>query len=40
MIRPIDLLRQGKKDELWQMCCGFIDLSLEQFIDIQKTLLL
>lgn len=40
MIRPIDLLGQGKKDELWQMCCGFIDLSLEQFIDIQKTLLL
>ena len=40
MIRPIDLLRQGKKDELWQMCCGFIELSLEQFMDIQKTLLL
>jgi len=40
MIRPIDLLRQGRKEELWRMCCGFIDLSLEQFMDIQKRLLL
>jgi len=40
MTRPIDLLRQGRKQELWQMCCGFIDLSLEQFMDIQKRLLL
>jgi hypothetical protein len=38
--RPLDLLREGKKDELWQMCCGFIDLSLEQFMAIQKRLLL
>jgi hypothetical protein len=40
MTRPIDLLRQGRKRELWQMCCGFIDLSLEQFMGIQKRLLL
>jgi hypothetical protein len=40
MTRPIDLLREGRKDELWQMCCGFIDLSLEQFMAIQKRLLL
>ncbi len=40
MIRPIDLLRQGRKEELWQMCCGFIDLSLEQFMEVQKRLLL
>jgi len=40
MVRPIDLLRQGRKEELWQMCCGFIELSLEQFMDIQKRLLL
>jgi hypothetical protein len=40
MTRPIDLLRQGKKEELWQMCCGFIDLSLEEFMAIQKRLLL
>jgi len=40
MTRPIDLLRQGRQEELWQMCCGFIDLSLEQFMTIQKRLLL
>jgi hypothetical protein len=40
MTRPIDLLRQGRKEELWQMCCGFLDLSLDQFMDIQKRLLL
>jgi hypothetical protein len=36
----IELLRQGRHEELWQMCCGFIDLSPEQFMDIQKRLLL
>jgi hypothetical protein len=40
MTRPIELLRQGRKRELWQMCCGFLDLSLEQFTAIQKRLLL
>jgi hypothetical protein len=40
MTRPIDLLREGRKEELWQMCCGFIHLSLEQFMTIQKRLLL
>jgi hypothetical protein len=40
MTRPIDLIRQGRKEELWQMCCGFLDLSLEQFMAIQKRLLL
>ena len=40
MASPFDLLRQGRKEELWQMCCGFLDLSLEQFMAIQKRLLL
>ncbi len=40
MTSPLELLRQGRKEELWQMCCGFLDLSLEQFMDIQKRLLL
>jgi hypothetical protein len=35
-----ELLRQGRYEELWQMCCGFIDLSMEQFMAIQKQLLL
>jgi len=40
MARPIDLLREGREEELWQTCCGFIYLSLEQFMAIQKRLLL
>jgi hypothetical protein len=40
MTRPIELLRQGRKEELWQMCCGFLNLSLEQFMTIQNRLLL
>ena len=35
-----ELLRQGRKEELWQMCCGFIDLSLQEFMAIQESLLL
>jgi hypothetical protein len=40
MTRPLDLLHSGRKQELWQMCCGFLNLSLEQFMAIQKSLLL
>jgi len=40
VVRPIDLLRQGRKNELWLMCCGFVDLSLDQFMAIQNRLLL
>ena len=36
----VELLRQGKNEEVWQRCCGFIDLSLEDFMKIQKRLLL
>jgi hypothetical protein len=35
-----DMLEQGKNEEMWDRCCGFIDLSLEQFMDIQKRLLM
>ena len=35
-----ELLRSGRKDELWQMCCGFLDLNVEQFMSIQNRLLL
>ena len=35
-----ELLRDGRTTELWQRCCGFIDLSLEDFMKIQKRLLL
>ena len=36
----IELLRQGRNEELWQMCCGFIDLSMEQFMAMQRRLLM
>jgi len=34
-----ELLKQGRYEELWQRCCGFIDLSLADFIKIQRRLL-
>jgi len=40
MPKAVELLRQGRNEELWQMCCGFLDLTLEQFMTIQKRLLL
>ena len=40
MPSAFDLLRQGRKKELWQRSCGFIDLSLEEFMVIQRRLLL
>jgi len=40
MPKAIELLRQGRSEELWQMCCGFLSLNLEQFMAIQKRLLL
>jgi len=40
MPRVAELLRDGSGEELWQMCCGFLNLSLEQFMTIQKRLLL
>jgi len=35
-----ELLRTGRREELWQMCCGFLDLNIEQFMSIQRRLLL
>ena len=40
MPKAIELLQQGRNEELWQMCCGFISLNLEQFMAVQKRLLL
>jgi hypothetical protein len=34
-----ELFRQGSNEELWQRCCGFIDLSLQEFMNIQSRLL-
>jgi hypothetical protein len=35
-----EYLKQRKHQELWQLCCGFIDLSLDEFMSIQRRLLL
>ncbi len=40
MPRAIELLQQGRNEELWQMCCGFLSLDIGEFMDIQKRLLL
>ena len=40
MPRAIDLIKQGRNEDLWQMCCGFLKLNLNEFMDIQNHLLL
>jgi hypothetical protein len=37
--RAIELYQQGRTEELWQMCCGYLNLNLEQFMSIQKRLM-
>ena len=39
MTTTTELLRQGREDEVWRKYCGFLDLSLEQFMEIQERLL-
>jgi hypothetical protein len=40
LLTASDLLKQGRTEELWQMCCGFLDLDIHQFMEIQERLLL
>src|SRR4030042_1892499 len=40
MLKAIDLMRQGRNEELWKLCCGFLSLNLDEFMEIQKNLLL
>ena len=35
-----ELLKHGQTKELWQKCCGFIDLNIDEFMTIQRRLLL
>jgi len=35
-----ELFRQGRVDEIWKKYCGFLDLSIEEFMEIQKRLLM
>jgi hypothetical protein len=40
MPKVIELLKKRRNEELWQMCCGYLNLSLEQVMSMQKRLLL
>ncbi|RPJ26836.1 MAG: GH3 auxin-responsive promoter, partial [Planctomycetaceae bacterium] len=40
MEKPAELLRQGRSDEVWKKYCGFLDITLDQFMEIQERLLL
>ena len=40
MPEALELLREGRHRELWQKCCGFIDLDITQFMNIQRRRLL
>ncbi len=39
MSTAIELLRQGRKSQIWTKYCGFLDLSIEEFMKIQERLL-
>jgi hypothetical protein len=40
MTKLYELLKRSRDEELWQLCCGFLDLNISQFMTIQKSLLL
>ena len=40
MSKVKELLRQGRDEELWRMCCGFLELNVGSFMNIQNELLL
>jgi protein-S-isoprenylcysteine O-methyltransferase Ste14 len=40
MSKEAEYIVQRKDEKLWQRCCGFIDLSLEECMNIQRRLLL
>ncbi len=39
-LKAADLLRQGRTAEIWQTYCGHVELSLDEFMHIQRRLLL
>jgi hypothetical protein len=39
MPKASELLQQGRYEEIWKMCCGYLKLDIEQFMAIQKRLL-
>ena len=40
MTTVAELLQQGRRDEVWKKYCGFLDLNLQEYMDIQERLLM
>ena len=40
MTTAVELLREGRYDEVWKKYCGFLDLKMDGFMDIQERLLM
>ena len=40
MLTAVELLRQGRTQEIWRKYCSFIDLTMKEFMDIQRRLLM
>lgn len=40
MPRASELLKQGRHEEIWQMCCGYLKYDIKQFMAVQNRLLL
>ncbi len=40
MQTTVELLRMGRHDEVWRMYCGFLDLTMAEFMAVQERLLL
>ncbi len=40
MATTLGLLREGRREEIWQKYCGFVDLRIDEFMDIQRRLLM
>ena len=34
------LIKQGRKEEIWTKYCGFLEISIEEFMEIQERLLI
>jgi hypothetical protein len=40
MVKAIELLKQGRHEDIWEMCCGYLKYDIKQFMSVQKRLLL
>jgi len=40
MTSAAELLRQGRRDEVWAKYCGFLDLTIVEFMELQQRLLM